>query len=61
MSENLCEGCFGSCMAMQYSEEVLDCPCVNCLVKVTCMDACEKWHAFFSDFTDRKKTVTIFT
>lgn len=54
MSDYLCEGCFGSCIAKQFLEDALECPCINCLVKVTCMDACDKWHSFFSDFTDRK-------
>jgi hypothetical protein len=44
-----CRGCktyrnsWGSCMVTKYREH---CPCVNCIVKVTCKLRCEDYSCF---------------
>jgi hypothetical protein len=50
-----CKGCGSKCLAESFPEESIKCPCIICLIKVTCFDPCKDWHRFFYNFSDTKE------
>ena len=40
-----CEGCYTKGNCDNYSK-FKDCPCIKCLVKVTCCNPCEEYEVF---------------
>lgn len=45
-----CKGCtlnIERCMILRYGN-VKECPCLSCLVKVVCNEACSKFESFYT-------------
>lgn len=55
---NECKGCNleGDCVdgVKPHFSETKQCPCINCIVKVICHDACEEWKNYLELFDRRK-------
>ena len=46
---SLCRGCKASCLGehiLEHEGKIYNCPCLTCMVKVTCMEICEDFYIF---------------
>ena len=47
-----CKGCNLKCESEPYEDENTKCPCMTCLVKVTCTVICQEWKIYWNKSID---------